>query len=355
MMALLQTLEQTGHDLLGPLWMPVWTLVKIVVIVAPIMGSVAYLTLFERKILGFMQVRPGPNRVGYWGLLQPIADGLKLLLKEIIIPTNASKFLFVAAPVLALAPALAAWAVVPFGDGMELANVNAGLLYILAMTSLGVYGIIIAGWASNSKYAFLGALRSAAQIISYELAMGFALVCVLLAAQSMNMGDIVRGQSHGYGLLGWYFIPLLPMFVVYFIAGVAETNRAPFDLAEDEATIVAGFHTEYSGMGFALFFLAEYANMILIAALASVMFLGGWLNPFQGFPLIGPLTDEIPGLFWMLGKMSFMLFLFLWFRATFPRYRYDQLMRLGWKVFIPLTIVWLVVVAAWMQTPYWLW
>ncbi len=350
MTELLQSIEQSGQDLLGPLWIPVWTLVKIVVIVAPIMGSVAYLTLAERKILGFMQVRPGPNRVGYWGLLQPIADGIKLLLKEIIIPTNANKFLFVAAPVLALMPALAAWAVVPFGDGMELANVNAGLLYILAMTSLGVYGIIIAGWASNSKYAFLGALRSAAQIISYELAMGFALVCVLLAAQSMNMGDIVRGQSHGYGLLGWYFIPLFPMFVVYFIAGVAETNRAPFDLAEDEATIVAGFHTEYSGMGFALFFLAEYANMILIAALASVMFLGGWLPPLDIAPL-----NKIPGLFWMLGKMSFMLFLFLWFRATFPRYRYDQLMRLGWKVFIPLTLVWLVVVAAWMQTPYWLW
>lgn len=355
MMELLQSVEQMGQNLLGPLWLPLWTLVKIVVIVAPIMGGVAYLTLAERKILGFMQVRPGPNRVGYWGLLQPVADGLKLLLKEVIIPANSNKFLFVAAPVLALAPALAAWAVVPFGDGMEVANVNAGLLYILAMTSLGVYGIIIAGWSSNSKYAFLGALRSAAQIVSYELAMGFALVCVLLAAQSMNLGDIVRGQQTNVGLFGWYFIPLFPMFVVYFIAGVAETNRAPFDLAEDEATIVAGFHTEYSGMGFALFFLAEYANMILIAALSSVMFLGGWLNPFHGWPLLGALTNMIPGLFWMLGKMSVMLFLFLWFRATFPRYRYDQLMRLGWKVFIPLTLVWVVVVAAWMQTPLWLW
>ncbi|MBI3480056.1 MAG: NADH-quinone oxidoreductase subunit NuoH [Nitrosomonadales bacterium] len=349
-MELLQTLENFGQNLLGPAWLPLWTIVKIMVIVLPIMGSVAYLTLAERKILGFMQVRPGPNRVGYWGLLQPLADGIKLLMKEIIIPSSANKFLFVAAPVLALAPALAAWAVVPFGDGMELANVNAGLLYILAMTSLGVYGIIIAGWASNSKYAFLGALRSAAQIVSYELAMGFALVCVLLAAQSMNLGDIVRGQQNGYGLLGWYFIPLFPMFVVYFIAGVAETNRAPFDLAEDEATIVAGFHTEYSGMGFALFFLAEYANMILIAALTSVMFLGGWLSPLDIAPF-----NKIPGLFWMLGKMSVMLFLFLWFRATFPRYRYDQLMRLGWKVFIPLTLVWLVVIATWMQTPYWLW
>jgi NADH-quinone oxidoreductase subunit H len=355
MMELLHTLEQTGQGLLGPLWTPVWTLLKIVIIVGPIMGSVAYLTLAERKILGFMQVRPGPNRVGYWGLLQPLADGIKLLLKEIIVPARSNKFLFVAAPVLALTPALAAWAVVPFGDGMQVANVNAGLLYILAMTSLGVYGIIIAGWASNSKYAFLGALRSAAQIVSYELAMGFALVCVLLAAQSMNLGDIVRGQQSNAGLFGWYLVPLFPMFVVYFIAGVAETNRAPFDLAEDEATIVAGFHTEYSGMGFALFFLAEYANMILISALASVMFLGGWLSPFHGWPLLGALTDWVPGLVWLLGKISFLLFLFLWFRATFPRYRYDQLMRLGWKVFIPLTLVWVVVVAAWMQTPFWLW
>jgi len=346
MMELLQTLEQSGLELLGPFWMPVWTLIKIFAIVLPVMGGVAYLTLAERKILGFMQVRPGPNRVGYWGLLQPLADGIKLLLKELIIPAEANKFLFVAAPVLALAPALAAWAVIPFGEGMVIADVNAGLLYLLAMTSLGVYGIIIAGWASNSKYAFLGALRSSAQIVSYELAMGFALVCVLLAAQSMNVGDIVRGQNNGYGLMGWYFIPLFPMFVVYFIAGVAETNRAPFDLAEDESAIVAGFHTEYSGMGFALFFLAEYANMILIAALTSVMFLGGWLSPVPFLP------DSIV---WMLAKMSFLLFLFLWFRATFPRYRYDQLMRLGWKVFIPLTLVWVVVVAAWMQTPYWLW
>jgi len=350
MMELLHTLQLAGQDLLGPAWLPTWTAIKILAIVLPIMGGVAYLTLAERKILGFMQIRPGPNRVGYWGLLQPVADGIKLLMKEVIIPTGSNKFLFIAAPVLALVPALAAWAVVPFDDGMILANVNAGLLYLLAMTSLGVYGIIIAGWASNSKYAFLGALRSAAQIVSYELAMGFALVCVLLAAQSMNLGDIVRGQHNGYGLLGWYWIPLFPMFVVYFIAGVAETNRAPFDLAEGESEIVAGFHVEYSGMGFAIFFLAEYANMILIAALASVMFLGGWLPPLDIAPF-----NQIPGLFWMLGKMSFMLFLFLWFRATFPRYRYDQLMRLGWKVFIPLTLVWVVVVAAWMQTPYWLW
>ncbi len=355
MMEMLQALQEAGQGLFGPAWLTVWTAVKIMVIIAPIMGGVAYLTLAERKILGFMQIRPGPNRVGIWGLLQPVADGLKLLCKEVIIPSGANKFLFVMAPVLSLAPALAAWAVVPFGDTLTLANVNAGMLYLLSMTSLGVYGVIIAGWSSNSKYAFLGALRSSAQIVSYELAMGFALVCVLLAAQSMNLGEIVRGQSHGQGLLGWYFIPLFPMFVVYFIAGVAETNRAPFDLAEDESAIVAGFHTEYSGMGFALFFLAEYANMILIAAMSSVMFLGGWLNPFQGWPVLGALTDAIPGLFWMLAKMSVMLFFFLWFRATFPRYRYDQLMRLGWKVFIPLTLVWVVLVAAWMQTPYWMW
>ncbi len=367
MMELLHTIDQYGHGWFGAYWAPIltvlWTVAKILIIVLPIMGSVAYLTLAERKILGFMQVRPGPNRVGPWGLLQPLADGIKLLLKELIIPSNASRFLFVSAPVLALAPALAAWAVIPFGNGMEVANVNAGLLYILAMTSLGVYGIIIAGWASNSKYAFLGALRSAAQIVSYELAMGFALVCVLLAAQSMNLGDIVRAQDHGVtllgwhfeGIAGWYFIPLFPMFVVYFLSGVAETNRAPFDLAEDESALVAGFHTEYSGMGFALFFLAEYANMILISALTTVMFLGGWLNPFHGWAVVGALSDRIPGLLWMVGKMSFLLFLFLWFRATFPRYRYDQLMRLGWKVFIPLTLVWLVVIAAWMQTPYWLW
>jgi NADH-quinone oxidoreductase subunit H len=346
MMELLQYLQDT----LGVAWIPLWTLVKIVAIVAPVMVGVAYLTYVERKVLGYMQDRIGPNRVGYFGLLQPMADGVKLFMKEIIIPTGANKFLFIAAPVLAITPALAAWAVIPFADGLMLANVNAGLLYILAMTSLGVYGIIIAGWASNSKYAFLGAIRSAAQIVSYELAMGFALVCVLLAAQSINLGDIVRGQQNGYGLLGWYFIPLFPMFVVYFIAGVAETNRAPFDLAEDESVIVAGFHTEYSGMSFALFFLAEYANMILIAALASILFLGGWLPPVDIAPF-----NQVPGLFWMLGKMSFILFLFLWLRATFPRYRYDQLMRLGWKVFIPLTLIWVVVVATWMQTPYWLW
>ena len=343
-------LLQYLQNLFGVAWLPIWTLVKILVIVVPIMLTVAYLTLAERKVIGYMQVRIGPNRVGYFGLLQPLADGLKLLLKEIIIPSGSNKFLFVIAPVLALMPALAAWAVVPFADGLALTDINAGLLYILAMTSLGVYGIIIAGWASNSKYAFLGSLRSAAQIVSYEIPMGFALVCVLMVSQSMNLGDIVLGQKSSVGLFGWYFIPLFPMFVVYFISGVAETNRAPFDMAEGESEIVAGFHVEYSGMTFALFFLAEYANMILIAILTAIMFLGGWLPPFDIAPF-----NLLPGIFWLLAKTSCVLFLFLWFRATFPRYRYDQLMRLGWKVFIPLTLVWVVVIGAWMQTPYWLW
>ncbi|MDO8293128.1 MAG: NADH-quinone oxidoreductase subunit NuoH, partial [Gallionella sp.] len=308
--------------------MPVWTIVKIMVITVPIMLTVAYLTLAERKVIGYMQIRIGPNRVGPYGLIQPLADGVKLLFKEIIIPSGSNKFLFIAAPILGLAPALAAWAVMPFSDGMVLTNVNAGLLYILAMTTLAVYGIILAGWASNSKYAFLGAVRSAAQIVSYEIAMGFALVCVLMASQSMNLGDIVKGQQGSYGLLNWYFIPLFPMFLVYLISGVAETNRAPFDMAEGESEIVAGFHVEYSGMAFAMFFLAEYANMILIAFLTSIMFLGGWLSPVPFLP---------DSFIWLLAKASFFLFVFLWLRATFPRYRYDQLMRLGWKVFIPLT------------------
>ncbi|MDO9013068.1 MAG: NADH-quinone oxidoreductase subunit NuoH [Gallionella sp.] len=334
------------QNLLGTAWLPVWTAVKIMVIVGPLMGAVAYLTLAERKVIGWMQIRIGPNRVGPFGLLQPLADGVKLLMKEIIIPSGSNKFLFVIAPVMALMPALAAWAVVPFNAELVLADVNAGLLYILAMTSLGVYGVIIAGWASNSKYAFLGALRSAAQIVSYEIAMGFALVTVLMAAQSLNLGEIVRGQQGSYGMLNWYIIPLFPMFLIYLISGVAETNRAPFDVAEGESEIVAGFHVEYSGMAFALFFLGEYANMILVAFLTSIMFMGGWLSPVPFLP------DSIV---WMFAKVAFVLFLFLWFRATFPRYRYDQLMRLGWKVFIPITIIWVVVVGGWMQTPYWLW
>ncbi len=309
-------------------------LAKIVAIVAPLMLAVAYLTYAERKIIGYMQVRIGPNRVGPKGWLQPIADAVKLMLKEIIIPSGANRFLFILAPILSIGPALAAWAVIPFGKGMVLANLDAGLLYLLALTSLGVYGVIISGWASNSKYAFLGAMRSAAQIVSYEIAMGFALVGVLMAAGSLNLQDIVLRQQGG--LLHWFWLPLLPLFMVYFIAGVAETNRAPFDVAEGESEIVAGFHVEYSGMTFAVFFLAEYANMVLISALASTLFLGGWLSPFEGIPVLGE-----PSLIWFVLKMAIFLFLFLWFRATFPRYRYDQIMRLGWKVFIPVTLVWI--------------
>ena len=317
---------------------------KVMAIVVPLLLAVAYLTYAERKIIGYMQVRIGPNRVGPRGWLQPIADFVKLLLKEVILPTNANRFLFVIAPTLALAPALAAWAVIPFSDGWVLADVNAGLLYILAMTSLGVYGVIVAGWASNSKYAFLGAMRSAAQIVAYEIAMGFALVGVVMAAGSLNLGDIVRAQQGP--LWNWFWLPLLPLFVIYFISGVAETNRSPFDVAEGESEIVAGFHVEYSGMTFAVFFLAEYANMILVSALAAVLFLGGWLSPFAGVPVLDPAFAWVPGLVWLLLKTSIFLFFYLWFRATFPRYRYDQIMRLGWKVFIPITIVWLVVVGA---------
>ena len=319
----------------------VWTLIKIMALVVPLMLGVAYLTYAERKIIGWMQVRIGPNRVGFQGLLQPIADAVKLLMKEIIIPSGANRGLFILGPILVIAPALAAWAVIPFTDTLVLANINAGLLYVLAITSMGVYGVIIAGWASNSKYAFLGAMRSAAQIVSYEIAMGFALVGVLMAAQSLNLTDIVQGQSGG--AFQWYIWPLFPLFVVYLIAGVAETNRAPFDVAEGESEIVAGFHVEYSGMAFAVFFLAEYANMILVATLAGLLFLGGWLSPVPFLP---------DGIVWLFFKIGFVLFLFLWFRATFPRYRYDQIMRLGWKVFIPITIVWIVVVGAMMQTPY---
>lgn len=309
------------------------TVLKIVMIILPLLISVAYLTLAERKVIGSMQVRVGPNRVGWRGLAQPFADLFKLMTKEVIIPTNSSRFLFLVAPILSLAPALASWAVIPFSDGLVLADINAGLLYVLAMTSLGVYGVIIAGWASNSKYAFLGAMRSAAQIVAYEIAMGFALIGVLMLSGSLNLGDIVRAQEGG--IHHWFMVPLLPLAVVYFISGVAETNRAPFDVAEGESEIVAGFHVDYSGMAFAVFFLAEYANMIMIAALTTLLFLGGWLSPIDGFG---------DGIHWFLIKTAFMLFLFLWFRATFPRYRYDQIMRLGWKVFIPVTIVWIAVV-----------
>ena len=347
----------TLQGFFGPAWPAVWTVAKIVAIVVPLMLCVAYLTLWERKIIGWIQVRLGPNRVGPLGLFQPIADGLKLLVKEIIIPTGANRFLFVLAPVMAIMPAMAAWAVVPFSPQLVLANIDAGLLYVLALSSMGVYGIIIAGWASNSKYAFIGALRSAAQMVSYELAMGFALVCVLMAAQSLNFGDIVRMQQGQWGLLNWFWIPLFPMFLVYLISGVAETNRAPFDVAEGESEIVAGFHVEYSGMAFAVFFLAEYANMILISTLTAIMFLGGWLSPVPatfaaavGLPWLA--ADSFG---WLLAKLFVVVTSFLWFRATFPRYRYDHIMRLGWKVFLPLTILYIVVLGAWMQTPLWIW
>ena len=331
----------------------IWILIKIVAIVAPLMLLVAYYTYAERKVIGYMQIRIGPNRVGPRGWLQPIADALKLMFKEVVLPTEANKALFLIAPMIAIGPALAAWAVFPFDEQLVLADINAGLLYILALTSLGVYGVIIAGWASNSKYAFLGAMRSAAQIVAYEIAMGFALVGVLVAAGSLNLGDIVRAQDGS--LVHWFWLPLLPLFGVYFISGVAETNRAPFDVAEGESEIVAGFHVEYSGMAFAVFFLAEYANMILISALTALLFFGGWLSPFQGIPLLEAWFAWVPGFFWLLLKTFVFMFAFLWFRATFPRYRYDQIMRLGWKVFIPITIVWILVIGLMVvyEVPWW--
>ncbi|MFO8024089.1 NADH-quinone oxidoreductase subunit NuoH [Thiohalophilus sp.] len=334
-------------------------MLQIVMIVAPLMLAVAYLTFAERKIIGAMQVRMGPTRVGPRGWLQPIADALKLIFKEIVIPTGANKVLFVIAPILSIGPALAAWAVIPFNAEYVLADINAGLLYILAITSVGVYGVIIAGWASNSKYALLGAMRSAAQIVAYEIAMGFALVTVIMAAGSLNIGTIIESQAGSP--LHWFWLPLLPMFVIYFISGVAETNRAPFDVAEGESEIVAGFHVEYSGMVFAVFFLAEYANMILISVLAAVLFLGGWLSPFEGwmpeawFEITGLGLLLGHGVHWLLIKTAIFLFFYLWFRATFPRYRYDQIMRLGWKVFIPITIVWLMVVGVMILTGFGWW
>jgi NADH-quinone oxidoreductase subunit H len=318
-------------------------LAKIIVIVVALLLSVAYLTFLERKVIGYMQSRIGPNRVGPMGLLQPIADVLKLILKEIIIPTQSNRFLFIIAPIISIATALAGWAVIPFGKDAVLANINAGVLYSLSISSMGVYGVLIAGWASNSKYALFGALRATAQSISYEIAMGFALVGVMMAAGSLNFQTIIHAQSGG--IWHWYWLPLFPLFMVFWIAGIAETNRAPFDVAEGETEIVAGFHVEYSGTAFALFFLAEYASMILISALISVMFLGGWLSPFEGIPVLGAFFDWVPGIFWFLTKTSFFIFCYLWIRATFPRYRYDQIMRLGWKILIPVTLVWITVLA----------
>jgi len=353
---LLNGVTAWGEGTLGVAWPVVWSLAKIVVVLVPLLACVAYLTFWERKMLGYMHLRIGPNRVGPKGWLQPIADALKLMFKEIIVPSQASKGLYLLGPVMTIMPAMAAWAVIPFGPELVLANVNAGLLLLLAITSLEIYGVIIAGWASNSKYAFLGAMRASAQMVSYELAIGFAMVIVLMVSGSLNMTDIVLGQgqgwfaSHGVNFLSWNWLPLLPVFVVYVISSVAETNRHPFDVVEGESEIVAGHMVEYSGMGFAVFFLAEYANMILLSAVASIMFLGGWYPPLDSV-----LFNWIPGWIWLGIKTFFVVSLFIWFRATFPRYRYDQIMRLGWKVFIPLTLFWLVLVAVWMQTPWNIW
>ena len=335
-------------------WPVAWALLGIVAIVVPLLLAVAYLTLWERKLLGWMQNRPGPNRVGPWGLLQPMADGLKLLTKELIMPTAAAKGLFYVGPVMAIMPALAAWAVVPFAPDFALANVNAGILLVMAITSIEVYGVIIAGWASNSKYAFLGALRASAQMVSYEIAMGFCFLIVIMVTGSMNLTAIVLSQGKGsfadmgLGLLSWNWLPLLPIFFIYMISAVAETNRHPFDVVEGEAEIVAGHMVEYSGMGFAVFFLAEYAAMWLVSILAAIMFLGGWLPPVDALSFI-------PGWIWLGLKTAAVVSMFIWIRATFPRYRYDQIMRLGWKIFIPVTLVWLVVVGAWLHSPWNIW
>jgi NADH-quinone oxidoreductase subunit H len=354
---MIEQINALGVAWFGPtLWLVLWSLIKIIVLVAPLMGCVAYLTLWERKAIGWTQVRPGPNRVGPFGLLTPIADAVKLIFKEIIRPTAASKGLFFIGPVMTIMPALAAWAVVPFGPDVALANVNAGLLLLMAITSVEVYGVIIAGWASNSKYAFLGALRASAQMVSYEIAMGFALVVVLMVSASMNLSDVVMSQGRGMmadkglGFLSWNWLPLLPIFLVYFISGLAETNRHPFDVVEGESEIVAGHMVEYSGMSFAMFFLAEYANMILVSMLTVLFFLGGWLSPIDS-----ALFNWIPGWIWLGLKVFVVVTMFLWVRATFPRYRYDQIMRLGWKIFIPVTLVWLVVVGAWIQSPFNIW
>ena len=354
MESLIQSINLAGSSVLGGAWPVVWNLLKIVGVLLPVLVCVAYLTLWERKMIGYMHLRIGPNRVGPKGLLQPIADALKLIFKEVIVPSQANKALYVLGPVMTIMPAMAAWVVIPFGPDMALANVNAGLLLLLAITSLEVYGVIIAGWASNSKYAFLGALRASAQMVSYEIAIGFALVVVLMVSGSLNLTEIVLGQDRGWfadrgvSFLSWNWLPLLPIFVVYVVSAVAETNRHPFDVVEGESEIVAGHMIEYSGMGFAVFFLAEYANMILLSALASVMFLGGWLPPFE-------FLSFVPGWIWLGIKTFVVVSLFIWFRASFPRYRYDQIMRLGWKIFIPVTLVWLVVVAVWMQTPLNIW
>ncbi len=367
MLELLQTIQEFGASTLGAAWALVWTLIKIVALVLPLMICVAYLTLWERKAIAWTQIRPGPNRVGPLGLLQPIADAVKLIFKEIIVPTASSKALFLIAPVMTIMPALAAWAVIPFGPEAALSNINAGLLFLMAITSMEVYGVIVAGWASNSKYAFLGALRASAQMVSYEIAMGFCLVVVLMVSASLNLTEIVLAQGRGMfadmgvSFLSWNWLPLLPIFVVYVIAGIAETNRHPFDVVEGESEIVAGHMVEYSGMSFAMFFLAEYANIILVSVVASLLFLGGWMAPVSlsvfgiETPAFITSTLWLWNWFWLFAKTFMVCTLFLWVRATFPRFRYDQIMRLGWKIFIPVTLVWLVVVGLWIQSPWNIW
>ncbi len=353
---MIESITSFGTATFGGWWPLIWTLVRAVCIIVPLLLCVAYLILWERKLIGWMHVRLGPNRVGPMGLLQPIADVLKLLLKEVMVPSAVSRGMYIIAPLMVLMPAVAIWAVVPFQAEAVVSNINAGLLYVMAISSVGVYGVILAGWASNSKYAFLGAMRASAQMISYEIAMGFALVTVLMVTGSLNLSDIVNSQNrgffadHGVNILSWNWLPLLPMFGVYFISGVAETNRHPFDVVEGESEIVAGHMIEYSGMAFALFFLAEYINMIVISAMTATMFLGGWASPIDA-----PVFNWIPGFFWLLIKVFLLLSVFIWLRASFPRYRYDQIMRLGWKIFIPLTVGWLVVVAIWIVSPWNIW
>ncbi|KAI3592879.1 NADH-ubiquinone oxidoreductase chain H [Cupriavidus sp. U2] len=353
---MIDLITSQGQAIFGSAWTLIWILIRAVVIVVPVLLCVAYLILWERKLIGWMHVRIGPNRVGPLGLLQPIADVLKLLLKEVMFPSQINRMMYLVAPLMVLVPAVAVWAVIPFQPEVVMADVNAGLLYVMAISSVGVYGVILAGWASNSKYAFIGAMRAAAQMVSYEIAMGFALVTVLMVAGSLNLSTIVNSQNVGYfadmgiNILSWNWLPLLPMFAVYFISGVAETNRHPFDVVEGESEIVAGHMIEYSGMTFALFFLAEYINMIIISTMTSLMFLGGWAPPFSSV-----ITNAVPGFFWLVIKVFLLLSVFIWIRASFPRYRYDQIMRLGWKIFIPLTVAWLIIVAIWIKSPWNIW
>jgi NADH-quinone oxidoreductase subunit H len=328
-------------------------LIKAVALIAPLMLTVAYFTYAERKIIGYMQLRIGPNRVGPKGWLQPIADAIKLMFKEIIFPSKANIYLFLLAPVLAIAPAIAVWAVIPFNEGIYVTNLDVSLLYVLAIGSIGVYGIILAGWASNSKYPLLGALRSASLLVSYEIVIGFAVVTVVMIAGSVNLNDIVAAQQGG--IFHWYWVPLFPMMIIFFISALVETNRAPFDVVEGESEIVGGTHVEYSGMTFAVFFLAEYANMILMAVLAVLLFFGGWHSPFESIAYLEAGFSWVPGIIWLIAKTSFFMFLYLWVRATFPRFRYDQIMRLSWKVFLPITIIWIFVVALMTQLKIGVW